>query len=64
MFRTKKILKKTFGTLQIFKRYKHYNADDKIWKEIATHIVNSDALYITCGAGMGVDSGLPDVKSI
>ena len=33
----------------------------QLFKQAANAISSADALYITAGAGMGVDSGLPDV---
>jgi len=35
---------------------------EKIILEAATAISNSDAIFISAGAGMGVDSGLPDFR--
>ena len=36
-------------------------AQNKLFQRAAKAISEADALYITAGAGMGVDSGLPDV---
>ena len=33
----------------------------QLFRQAAQAIYESDAVYITAGAGMGVDSGLPDV---
>jgi len=33
-----------------------------MYKEIANYIKKADALIITAGAGMGIDSGLPDFR--
>ena len=35
---------------------------DNIFKQAAEVVKNADALYITAGAGIGVDSGLPDFR--
>ncbi|BBB33119.1 conserved hypothetical protein [Thermotomaculum hydrothermale] len=36
--------------------------NEEVFKEIAEKIKNADILIITAGAGMGVDSGLPDFR--
>ncbi|MBF0160544.1 MAG: NAD-dependent deacetylase [Magnetococcales bacterium] len=38
-------------------------SDNELIAQAAEHIAQADALLITAGAGMGVDSGLPDFRS-
>ena len=33
-------------------------------QQAANHIQNAEALLITAGAGMGIDSGLPDFRGV
>eukprot|EP01084_Bolivina_argentea_P066722 121642_1 len=39
------------------------NTHQQLFKQAAQAISEADAVYITAGAGMGVDSGLPDFRS-
>ena len=40
------------------------NEHKQLFKQAAKALNDADAVYITAGAGMGVDSGLPDVCTV